>query len=376
MRFGDWLRRMLALAVVLQCLAIAVPATAEDDPKTQARALVKEAAEKFDAGESAAALELFEQAYALVPAPTILLYVARSHRAVGDPVAALRAYHKVVTYEIKDTDPDPVKKAIEDAKTEKAQVEAEVALVEVTVTGATGARVLVDGAEAEPLEGTTYVVMPGEHAFSAEVAGTAPKSENVTAAAGQRYSVSIDLTPPAPPPAAAAPPAAAGVLPAPTFEQDKAAEFEKQEKERLAREAEENRKREAARAEQEREGKKAGRRRKLFLAPGWLLFLGGSAGLGVGIWKGTSAKGDRDTLNDDFCGSNDLCTIGAEKKLQSAKDDAGAATLGIGIGGAAFATGITLMVLGYTIDVPKERGIEGAWSVQVSPGAAAVKRTF
>ncbi|HEY4157790.1 MAG TPA: hypothetical protein VGM29_06820, partial [Polyangiaceae bacterium] len=199
-----WCRaRFVIVAVGLTCSAL--PALAAPDPKLkkEAAALSTEGAAKFDANDFEGALALFQRAYDEYPVPTIGLYVARCQRALGRNAAALVTYNTVLANAGAGDARAEVKQALSDAKTERDEVAQRLAMVELTVTGATTFKVLADGVELKPIEGTRYAVEPGSRALEVQAAeGSA--SQTIQAVAGQSLSVTLAVQASAVQPVAAA----------------------------------------------------------------------------------------------------------------------------------------------------------------------------
>ena len=96
-------------------LLVGLPAFAEEpsSPSTEAAPsaleLSEQARSRYDAGDYARALALFEQAHAREPDPNLLYNIARCHEKLGDTAAALGKYEAFL--ESPDADPDGLKKA-------------------------------------------------------------------------------------------------------------------------------------------------------------------------------------------------------------------------------------------------------------------------
>src|SRR5262245_25388809 len=101
-----WGRIVFAAALVLACLGAEARAQAPNDAaKAAARAKVQEGATLFDAGDFAAALARFDEAYARFPAPAIHFNRAQALRALGRSAEAGQALERFLK-EAKDATPE------------------------------------------------------------------------------------------------------------------------------------------------------------------------------------------------------------------------------------------------------------------------------
>lgn len=84
------LRAVLATAIVASgSVALAGPTDAQ---KTQASELVKKAIARSQAGEHAEAIELYRQAYDLIPLPVLLSNIGSEYAQSGKPVEAIKSF--------------------------------------------------------------------------------------------------------------------------------------------------------------------------------------------------------------------------------------------------------------------------------------------
>jgi len=154
----------------------------EDPRKAEASAIFDEGNELADAGQMEAALEKFEKAYAVYPAPNALLNVARQEQLLGRRLKALRHYREALR------SPLLAPKGAEIAK--KFILELEVGYGRVDVKGPSGTVVKLGEEEVtlplpEPLD-----VEPGKVTVSGRIAGQRHE-ETVTVAAGQVATVRL-----------------------------------------------------------------------------------------------------------------------------------------------------------------------------------------
>jgi hypothetical protein len=141
---------------------------------------------KLDAGDARSAIALFEQAEAKFHAPTHLLYLAQAHVSLGKKVLAARLYQRLVSEVLPNYAPDAFREAQSIGKTELAPLAAE--LGRIRIVGG-GKDVTVDG---EVVDQPEWYVSPGAHdvRFDGE-------SRHVEVRGGAE--AVVDVSPPAPP---------------------------------------------------------------------------------------------------------------------------------------------------------------------------------
>jgi hypothetical protein len=145
-----------------------VHARAEAPPsqaQIAAENLTKSAISAFDRRHYPSALALLRQASVLAPTPTVGLYVARSHVALGQLVEAAEDYRSVVeSVEPSETNSARMRAAI-DARDELAQLRPRIPLVEFSLGDSElrshSLRLVVDGQLARP--GVPSPMNPGHH---------------------------------------------------------------------------------------------------------------------------------------------------------------------------------------------------------------------
>jgi hypothetical protein len=178
---------------VLIAAALLLPGRADADPsdadRVKARELATKAHQAVDAKDYAAAANLFTQAYALVPAPTMLLGLARARRELGQLVAAKDAYDRILRKDLPADAPKPFFEAQDFARKDVAALAPRIAQVKVTVTGGTNVKATLDGVEV-PI-GELRPVDPGQHAVSVTDAGDASATATVTVGEGKTEEVTL-----------------------------------------------------------------------------------------------------------------------------------------------------------------------------------------
>jgi hypothetical protein len=208
---------------VLALSAIAAPAAAQtDEQRAAARSLATQGNAAFEAGRYRDAVELFGKAESLMHAPPHLLFMARSHKKLGEFVRAREAYLKIT----KETLPASAPKAFRDAQAaaeqEVREVEPKIANLTVKIEGGAGAAnltVKVDGAVIPSvLVGVAQPIDPGTHQVEASATGFTAAPQTISIKDGATSSVALKLEPDpnaAPPPLTPlAVPAAAAAAPA------------------------------------------------------------------------------------------------------------------------------------------------------------------
>ena len=114
-------RRLRLLPIVaLLSLSPAYSAAQKDDAeiRTAARDLASQGIEAFERHDYAAAIDRFERAFALVPAPSISVMHARSLVQIGRYLEALDVYEKTQRMPLPPDAPEAFKQAVSDAHSE------------------------------------------------------------------------------------------------------------------------------------------------------------------------------------------------------------------------------------------------------------------
>lgn len=158
---------MLALAMSSSHAAWAQPSHAD---RQAALKLGGEALDLYAAGDYRAALEKFEEANALLPAPTLELHIARCLNKLDRLKEAAETYRNVIATELKANAPAVHREARKQAVPELAALLDETPTVRATVKGpgAVDAKLLMDG---EPIDvaslGEKMSLDPGHYRFEA-----------------------------------------------------------------------------------------------------------------------------------------------------------------------------------------------------------------
>ena len=195
------LRLAAAVLAAVTALALAAPEAhaqpADLATKSAARKLGTEGQKLFEAGNIAGALEKFNLADSLVPAPTLGLRAARCLALLGRLVEASERYLDVTRVQLDRSAPAVMRKAQVEALAERDKLLPTIPTLDVTVEGPTGAgvTVLLDAKPVPPaLLGQKRPVDPGVHRVEAKRADTSVARE-VTLKIGEAGQVVLKLPP-------------------------------------------------------------------------------------------------------------------------------------------------------------------------------------
>jgi hypothetical protein len=186
-------------------------------PPPEAVKLFKKCVKESDAGRHATARTCFLKVYAIYKSPVVLFNLGRTEEALGNIVEAYEVYRTCAADTTGTLSPEE--------RTDVAQrTDALVRRLGLVAIPAlpVGSVVLVDGRQRNPAIVGGIAVLPGEHEVRVEAPGMEAWSERVTLAAGQSRMLAVALKPveaPAPeappPPPPPPPPATAPVRPPP-----------------------------------------------------------------------------------------------------------------------------------------------------------------
>jgi hypothetical protein len=201
MLHGMWSRprivRWTALwAFFLVALQLPLAWAATDEERAAARNLASQGARAFQSKDYPSSVDLFGRAEALIHSPVHLLFLARSHRALGELVKAREAYIKITRERLEPGAPKVFFDAQRDAGAELEEIEPRLASLTVTIAGVEPeeARLTLDG-ETVPavLVGVPMPVDPGTHEVVAGAVGAEDQSQSVTLAEGQKETLGFEL---------------------------------------------------------------------------------------------------------------------------------------------------------------------------------------
>jgi hypothetical protein len=314
------LSRLLGPSGVLVALCLLAPSVSAltDEERSGARAAANQGVEAFDQQRWADAIELFSRAEEVVHSPVHLSFIARAEMKLGHLVKASELFNRIKREPLPANPPKAQADAVANASAQLDALEEQLAYVEIRISGAKAQELTVttDGlVVASALVAVRRPIDPGVHVFKAS--GAVGGSEPVTAVfkAGERRLIELLIRPEL---GVAASPVAPGA-PAPT-----------------------------GNAPEEAPASSSGSG----------LRVGGYTALGVGVAGaalgtvfilGAKSKGDQADEAYEACGGAS-CPTADRAHVRELEDDQARnktwATISFGVGGAALATGITLLILG------------------------------
>lgn len=171
-----------------------VPPASADEPDTNAAVeKAREAREKYDRGDWAGALGLFEEADAKAHSPVLTLYSARCHRNAGHLLRARELYRRVVDEPLPAGASEPFARAKEDAAKDLGELLPRIPTLKIEVRGGPAA-VELDGIAAE-VTASGLPVDPGAHVIRALVGGREVDREEAAVPEGKTVTVTLDVAP-------------------------------------------------------------------------------------------------------------------------------------------------------------------------------------
>jgi hypothetical protein len=302
------------------CLVSPAVSALSDEERSGARAAANQGVEAFDQQRWAEAIELFSRAEEVVHSPVHLSFIARAEMKLGHLVRASELFNRIKREPLPANPPKAQADAVANASLQLEELQDQLAYVEIEVSGANSRDLTVttDGVVvASALVAVRRPIDPGPHVFKAS--GVAGGSEAVTAvfAPGERRLIELVIKPEL---ASAAVPVLAGA----------------------SATAAAGSPLDAAPASSSANG----------------LRIGGYTALGVGVVGaalgtvfilGAKSKGDEADDAYAACGGAS-CPTADRAHVQALEDDQARnktfAAVSFGVGGAALATGITLLILG------------------------------
>jgi hypothetical protein len=196
------------------CLATVASAQPIDPQlKSAARKLGAEGIVLYRRGDFEGALDRFERAYKILPAPTLGVRAARCMVKLNRLVEASERYLEVTRYTFQPGDPFVYKQDIASAQRERDELQPRIPSLEIEVTGprGDGIEVEVDG-RAVPVElvGAAQPIDPGSHQVVVRRADTSVDG-SVTVPEGETSRLTLELPALPPPREPQTPPDGAGV---------------------------------------------------------------------------------------------------------------------------------------------------------------------
>jgi len=207
----------LLVAGAVSVLAWSGPARAQvgDAERAAARELFRQGDELQRAGKIAEALDKFNRAQQVFPAPTNQVRIAECDAALGRLVESAETYRAVVRTSLPAGSPAAFTAAVEQAKAELAQVEPRVPKIVVLTDppSVPQAQLQIDGQSVPAaLLGEQIPLDPGPHRVSVQAPGLAAPEQSVVLKERETKSVTLALKPA---PGTLGPPAPVGGAPPP-----------------------------------------------------------------------------------------------------------------------------------------------------------------
>lgn len=206
---------LTATLFVSWLLASPAAARADDEPPVEspsarAERLFNEALGLMDQGRGADACVRFRESLAAEPAVGTMLNVAACSKREGQPLAALAEYERARAMNDKTADAERRRQIGEEIKKALSDLEGSVARVSIAVAPASAAATIrLDGKDAVARQ----AVLPGRHDVEVSAAGFKAQRRELTLAAGADTVVAIELAPEEAPPGGPAPQPATRPLP-------------------------------------------------------------------------------------------------------------------------------------------------------------------
>ena len=194
---------------------------AGDNPSASldlARSVAVTGREAFNAGDYETALALFRRAYTLYPAPTVVLYEARTLEKMGQLLEAVQAYVRTTQIAIPSGAPGQFAEAIAAARQEERALRARIPTLTLRVDGVSAndpnLKVSINGRAIGAAQlGQAQRLNPGTYRITGSISGDRSDTAEVVLADSQKASVVLNLTAPSlspPPPVGVHPVSAMG----------------------------------------------------------------------------------------------------------------------------------------------------------------------
>ncbi len=173
-------------------------AAAEQPNAAVARGVAITARKAFQAGDYETAVALFRRAYALYPAPTLMVYEARGLERMGHLVEATMAYDQVLKKPLSPDAPHQFVEAVETARVEGQALRARIPRLTLLLTGAPpddpDVEVTVNGRQISTAQlGQNQSLNPGHYRIEARAGPSRRDHAEVELDAGQSATILLDL---------------------------------------------------------------------------------------------------------------------------------------------------------------------------------------
>lgn len=181
-----------------------------------ARSVAVTGREAFNAGDYETALALFRRAYTLYPAPTVVLYEARTLEKMGLLLEAAEAYVRTTQTPVLSDAPGQFAEAIAAARQEERALRARIPTLTLRVDGVSAndpnLEVSINGRAIGAAQlGQAQRLNPGTYRIKGSIGGDRADIAEVVLSEGQKASVALNLAAPS-----LSPPAPTVIHPAPT----------------------------------------------------------------------------------------------------------------------------------------------------------------
>jgi hypothetical protein len=196
-RFASPFAITLVTAVAGVAIAPAAHAQVGDAERAGARELFKQGDTLQRAGKFAEALDKFQRAQQVFPAPTNVLRVAECDAALGHLVESTEAYREVLRTPLPANAPPAFQAAVDQAKAELSQVEPRVpkVVVQVQPAGVQGPQMQIDGQNVPgALIGEPMLLDAGSHKIVIIAPGFASAEQQIDLKEHETRTVNVALT--------------------------------------------------------------------------------------------------------------------------------------------------------------------------------------
>jgi hypothetical protein len=172
-----------------------------------ARSVAVTGREAFNAGDYETALALFRRAYTLYPAPTVVLYEARTLEKMGLLLEAVEAYVRTTQIAVPSDAPGQFAEAIAAARQEERALRVRIPTLTLRVDGVSAndptLKVSINGRAIGAAQlGQAQRLNPGTYRITGAISGDRSDTAEVVLVVSQKASVSLNLVAPSlsPPP--------------------------------------------------------------------------------------------------------------------------------------------------------------------------------
>jgi hypothetical protein len=170
-----------------------------------ARSVAVTGREAFNAGDYETALALFRRAYTLYPAPTVVLYEARTLDKMGLMLEAIEAYMRTAQIGVASDAPEQFAEAVAAARQEERALRARVPTLTLRVDGVSSndpnLKIAVNGRAIGAAQiGQAQRLNPGTYRISGSISAERTDQANVVLSEGQNAAVVLRLAAPSPTP--------------------------------------------------------------------------------------------------------------------------------------------------------------------------------